>query len=391
MATMTFEQRLSTVLSGGIPDRVPCIPLVYYYAAAVAGISGYELISSMKTYRSAIDACFWEAGPFDAMYPLPISMDYPDFDVTYVAGVGLKPVMPSGPEDRTAILQTPETRTLMVEGDYRGIIESEAPGPAGPVVEFMVTLIARNRGEEPGYGTFARSFVPSFARLARRWLAEMARWRRRGVPFFMSFGLEAPFDTFSMARGVTGISIDLKRRPDEVREASLEMAAGMAFVAWMACTFTRMPRFLLLLHRSSNDFISPRQFEQVCYPGVKLIADYLAARGISFAMHCDGNWDRNLEIMTTLPENSCFQFDGATDIFKAREVLGDRYVIMGDVNSNMLAYGEPGEVESYCRRLIGEVGANGRFILSSGCEIPMNARLENVRAMVQAARNHGRY
>ncbi|MBU1670356.1 MAG: hypothetical protein KKF41_11800 [Actinobacteria bacterium] len=391
MMTMTFEQRLSTVLAGRVPDRVPCIPLVYYFAASVAGISAYELISSMSAYRSAIDACFWEAGPFDAMYPLPISMDYPDFNVTYVGGTGLKPVMPRGPEDPTAMLQTPETQTLMAEDDYRAISESDAPGPAGPLLEYMVRLIARNHGEEPGYGVLARRFLPSFAILAGRWLAEMARWRRRGVPFFMSFGFEAPFDTFSMARGVTDISLDLKRRPDEVREAALRMASGMAFIAWMACTFTRVPRFLLMLHRTSNDFISPRQFAEVCYPGVKLIADYLAERGISFSMHCDGNWDANLEIMTTLPENSCFQFDGATDIFRASEVLGDRYVIMGDVDAGMLAYSEPEEVEAYCARLIKEVGANGRFILSSGCELPMNARLENVQAMVRAARTHGRY
>ena len=43
------------------------------------------------------------------------------------------------------------------------------------------------------------------------------------------------------------------------------------------------------------------------------------------------------------------------------------------------------EAEEYCTRLIKELGPEG-FILQSGCDIPANAKLENVQAMVAAAR-----
>ena len=39
-------------------------------------------------------------------------------------------------------------------------------------------------------------------------------------------------------------------------------------------------------------------------------------------------------------------------------------------------------MDDYCRRLITEVGAGGGFILSSGCTIPVDARPENVAAML---------
>ena len=44
----------------------------------------------------------------------------------------------------------------------------------------------------------------------------------------------------------------------------------------------------------------------------------------------------------------------------------------------------PENVYAYCTRLIRKLGPEG-FILQSGCDIPANAKLENVKAMVAAA------
>ena len=76
--------------------------------------------------------------------------------------------------------------------------------------------------------------------------------------------------------------------------------------------------------------------------------------------------------------------DGETDIFKAKEVLGDHMCIMGDVPASMLFLDTPDNVYAYCTHLIRELGPGG-FILQSGCDIPANAKLENVQAMVAAA------
>jgi len=388
---MNAEERINTVLAGGIPDRVPCIPLIYYFAARYGAAPGKAFLTDMRVYRRSVDRCFREVGPWDAMYPLPITMDSPGFEITYVAALGMKPVVPSTASDGPAILQTPEHETLMTPEDYAAVMRDDFPGRLVPLLRFMTKMIARNHGEKPDLRLWLRRFLPAVRRLAVRWAYEMARWRARGVPFLISFSLEAPFDTFSMARGLTGFALDLRRRSTEIREAALKLSKSMAFAAALCCRATRTDRFLLLLHRSSNDFISPRQFADCAYPSIRWMAEYLDRLGIRFLMHCDGKWDKNLEVMTDLPRNCCFQFDGFTDMFRARKVLGDRFVLMGDVPSTLLAYGSPDEVTSYCRRLIDELGANGRFILSSGCEVPANARPENVRAMIDAARRFGCY
>ena len=53
----------------------------------------------------------------------------------------------------------------------------------------------------------------------------------------------------------------------------------------------------------------------------------------------------------------------------------------GTEGAIMMAMDDPDTVHQYCCRLIQELGPEG-FILHSGCDIPDNAKLENVQAMV---------
>ena len=52
-----------------------------------------------------------------------------------------------------------------------------------------------------------------------------------------------------------------------------------------------------------------------------------------------------------------------------------------------MSLGKPEDVETYCKRLIDEVGQDGGFILSNGCSMPSDPKPENVRAMIQIAKN----
>ena len=83
--------------------------------------------------------------------------------------------------------------------------------------------------------------------------------------------------------------------------------------------------------------------------------------------------------------------DGKTDIFRASEVLGGHCTIFGDVPAGMLVMEGPKEVDAYCKRLITQVGRDGAFILGAGCEIPSDAKAENVWTLIRAAERYGYY
>ena len=99
----------------------------------------------------------------------------------------------------------------------------------------------------------------------------------------------------------------------------------------------------------------------------------------------------DVETIYALPGNGGIAADatcvaiGATDIEKAYDILRGSQSIRGDVPSTMFAYGTPDEVAAYCEKLV-NMGMKGGFMLSSGCEIPLNAKVENVKAMIDVLR-----
>ena len=116
----------------------------------------------------------------------------------------------------------------------------------------------------------------------------------------------------------------------------------------------------------------------------KLVYEVVDA-GLIALLHLDSDWTRELERFRELPRGNCIMaLDGETDIFQAKKILDNHMCIMGDVPASMLFLNNPDDVYQYCSRLIRELGPQG-FILQSGCDIPANAKLENVQAMVAAA------
>jgi uroporphyrinogen-III decarboxylase len=112
---------------------------------------------------------------------------------------------------------------------------------------------------------------------------------------------------------------------------------------------------------------------------------YLEA-GITPLFHFDSDWTPLLEYFKEFPRGTCIlELDGTTDIFKAKEVLRDHMCLMGDVPAALLKLGTPEEVSDYVKKLIDVVGEGGGFILSTGCDTPVDAKPENVRAMVETA------
>ncbi|HLE79737.1 MAG TPA: uroporphyrinogen decarboxylase family protein [Dehalococcoidia bacterium] len=136
-------------------------------------------------------------------------------------------------------------------------------------------------------------------------------------------------------------------------------------------------------------FISPRQYQKFVEPWLKRMVDEVIGEGITPVLHFDADWTPFLPFLRDLPAKKCiFAPDQVTDLFKAKEILGDHMCLMGNVSPQVLALGTVDETVAECKRLIDVVGKGGGFILSSGCEVPFNARPENVAAMVDTAKTY---
>jgi uroporphyrinogen-III decarboxylase len=280
----------------------------------------------------------------------------------------------------------------MTADEYGRISRSAIPTAFLKYLNFMLTLAGRVQ-RKPQKGLAAKLRI--LRRLLQQipaWREEFSKWRERGVAIQHGLCAEAPFDTFSMSRGLVDFSYDLMDDPEPIAEAASTLSDGFVRLSDFFTKRTGVRRMLVFCHRTSNDFMSPKHFEKYAFPSLKKIVEGLVSRDITPFLHCDGNWEKNLDYLHELPKAKVvLQFDGRTDMFRAKEIIGDHCCIFGDVPAAMFAFGGKEEVTEYCKKLIEEVGKGGGFILGAGCEVPPNARPENVKAMIDAVKQFGYY
>lgn len=193
-----------------------------------------------------------------------------------------------------------------------------------------------------------------------------------------------PFEFLSGARSVSKFYMDLRRMPDKVIAAMDVMMEEMAAGLKMQLAAKPMTMFFAGT-RAAGEFMSLKMFEKFDWPHRKALADVIIEAGSKPYFHHDSNWENNLPYFAEFPKASCvFDPDSATDIFKIKEILGDRMCITGDVPAALTSIGTPDDCYNYARKLMDGIGPIG-FIMSSGCHLPPNAKLENVKAIVAAA------
>jgi hypothetical protein len=207
-----------------------------------------------------------------------------------------------------------------------------------------------------------------------------------GCPAMAGGATKAPFDTLGdTLRGTQGIMKDMYRQPSKLLEA-LEKIAVLNIETTRASS-SRNQFVYLYLHKGSDGFMSPRQFETFYWPTLKKVVLALIQEGLVPVLFAEGSYDTRLEIIKELPEASVVWWFDKTDMTKAKKVLGERACLAGNVPTSLLCTGSPQEVKEYCHHLIDVAGKNGGFILTGGAQIDQG-NPENLRAMMDAAREY---
>ena len=387
---MTADERLAKVIRCEKPDRVPVSMMIYYYAPYHTGTSMGEYLRNPKTYMEVMHKVYNDLGPWDIYYNIN-----PYSRLVYTLVMMMRSLWPGVDLPLDDVVQTEEIEYMKPE-DYDDILNDTSWGNKywGELI-FRLKMLSRFSLDVEGYG---------LPRLSLKVLIELLRqvafsrrdfkwWKKQGLVMQMGYQAEMPFDTFSQGRNVINFSKDLFNIPDKIGKAATKLADGYAaFAILTAKAFMGVPRVQLYLHRTSNSFISPRHFENLAFPSMEIIINRLIDAGITPILHCDGDWLKNLKVMRRLPAKKCIlQLDGMTDIFRAKEEIGDHMCLFGDVSALRLVMGSPQEVDEYCHRLIEDVGKGGGFILAGGCEILSNSRPENLKALINSVYKYGYY
>lgn len=215
------------------------------------------------------------------------------------------------------------------------------------------------------------------------------RFHEEGFPCICDFLMITPFEYFCGGRSLESFFMDdLMDEPeliheifDIVLETNLknyrqQMIDTHAVGVWIGGW------------RSGPELVSPAMIDEFVWPSFRAYYNLCIEMNVLPIFHLDSNWTMVLDKFKEFKEKTfVMALDSKTDIRRAREVLGKNVCILGDVPCELMTYGTPDEVKNYVTALLDDIGPWG-VIIATGCDIPSDAKPENVLAMSEAAHNY---
>jgi hypothetical protein len=403
-------KRLADVYSIQEPDRVPLnVPL----GDTAYILNGVNMRSAMYDHNQAAASCkkfnekyseALEVYAFPFIQPGRI-MEILDYKLYSWPGFGLPQDSPGIQFIEGEYMRDDEYDDLITDpSDFW--IRTYLPRVFGTFAPFTRIQPFTNVIESITIAQFNTFGTPEFQDLLFK-MAEIGREFKKIEQINASYGLDgpaagfpvmfggvfakAPFDTLGdTLRGTANIMKDMYRRPEEVLAACDKIADFTIRSILKSPEIGKKLTIVYPLHKGADGWMSQKQFEKFYWPSMKKVMDAFINEGLIQSLFAEGSFNTRLESVNDFPKGTVTWMFDQTDIFRAKEILGPKFSIQGNIPSSMMVTGSPSEVKEYCKKLIEKCGKGGGFILGAGA-IAENPKLENLQAMVAAAREFGVY
>ena len=217
------------------------------------------------------------------------------------------------------------------------------------------------------------------------------RSRSEGFPLLVGGVAATPFDFVGdTLRGTRQICMDMYRRPDKLRAAVDSLVPVL--LRWLnrTTTMSSPPVVVIPLHKGTDRFMSDEQFKEFYWPSMRRFLEGVREAGLMAYIMAEGSYTTRLDLFAELePGTIVWHFD-RTDLAEAKRMLAGVACVQGNVPSSLLQLGTPEQVTECCRALIDTVASGGGYVLDAGAALD-EAEDANVRAMIKAAKDYGRY
>ncbi|SHJ80758.1 uroporphyrinogen decarboxylase [Hathewaya proteolytica DSM 3090] len=345
---MTPLERSKAIAKGDSADRLPCNPNIANGVARIYGCKISEFNTSGKAIAEAQIASYRRFG-YDGVRV------FTDL-FTWSEAMGAKVILP---EDNTADLLEPainefkDMKELEEKIDALREVNPYKDGRLPVHVEAMKYLI-------DGVGT--------------------------EVP--CSGGVVGPFTNAFFLVGVPVMTKLMFKRPDLVHklcEISLKTCINYT-EAILSCGLTPT----ISEPMSSCTVVSPKHFREFSLPYLRRLIEYINSKGKGVTIHICGKTD---PIWEDLVESKItgLSIDNIADLEQCKKQVGDRVKIMGNVEPATVMYGgTPTEIRKSVIDCVSKCWDSPKgYVIMSGCSLPVETPLENIQAMMDAAREIG--
>ncbi len=384
--------RYTTAMRNEMPDRVPIRPFVAEFTGRYAGYTCQELAHD---YQQAFDAACKCAADFE--------WDAVVANMVYVwtglaQSLGLKyyaiPGIDIPAETGFQYREPSEDDAFMKSDEYEALIDD----PTGFLYNTWLPRVSTQLVPVGSPCTYHHNLalVKTSAAMTQYFTAFGPQVQRLqsecGTVSAIAGILKAPMDIIAdKLRGYLGLVDDLFNRRDQVVAACEALAPHLAHVAMTTADPSGTVPIGLWMHRGGVPFVSPEIFDNIYWATLKPIIQELWAAGHQTLFYAEGSWDHHLERFAELPDRSIVYHVDQGDIFKTRDVLGDKFCLSGGVSNTLLGVGTEEQVRARCREIIAGVAGNGGYIMDASAIIQNDAKIENLRAMTEATLEFGVY
>jgi hypothetical protein len=365
--TMNVFERYEAAISIAEVDRAPVFPILVTAAARLCGISQAEAWKDHAKAREAIIKCYHDFGYDFACKP----NFYYDQLPGKLTGAPVRNLIPGKQLAENDLVQIDE-RPLFGREDY------------DKIAALGWNAFWEEHYEKMGGRPF--SHLVETQRYGNQIFNEDLKIsEEQGVPMMMDSVLMA----FSLSRTLIEFTKDLRQVPDKVEKAMQKTCDDLIDNTVEMLKDRPRKMAFIVLERGSGAIYPLPIFERFEWPFLKRYVEAFVAEGILPWLHLDTDWSKNLPYFKQLPKGKCVaDLDSTTNIFRAKEILDGHMCISGDVPASLFSLGKPEEVADYCKKLIKEVGKGGGFMLTSGCECPVDVKRENLMAFVETGKNY---
>jgi uroporphyrinogen decarboxylase len=341
--TMTSKERTVAALSGKPYDRIPVNLLISDHAARVIGVSVGEYNNSAQLLAKGQIAA-WRKYGSDLVNTGPGLSGIPE-------AIGSKVAFPDS---------TPYIAEFVIKEeadlDRLKIPDPEKDGRL-PLFLEAGAIVVREVGDQ--------------------------------VPVSMT--TSGPFTTAANIRGTDIFLRDLHKNPEFAHRLLRFATESIVRFAERAIQVGVRPG--LADPTSSGTLISPRQFREFALPYLKETVQRITAfAGGAPSLHICGNTSKIWEDMVDTGAG-VLSLDDMVDIGEARARVGDKVALLGNVRPTAVMFlGTPDDVRDNAKECLAKAWDSPKgYILGLGCGLPIDTPPENLHALVQAARDYGRW
>jgi len=332
---MTGFERTRAAIRGEPVDRIPTFPILIAPACQLIGVPQGRYMTDPAVMADTLLAARALCG-FDGIY---VSRD----NWVYHEALGGELTFP---DDDESFSKTPLLASIR---DFRRLSVPDPESAPG-----MRTLLAA----------------------ARRVMASA------GVEFYIQANIDTgPFSLAAVLLGTQDFLMDLSTENESDLRDFLEFCTEVVIAYGKAMIETGVHG--IQFGDSTASLISPDDYRRFVLPYQESVVDALKDRGCDLWIHICGKTDHLLHLMRELPIQG-FEVDAKVEMSRARELIGDRIALKGNLDTTFLLQSTPEEVTRACRRILEDGAFETGVILSPGCGVPRMTPLENLRAMVRA-------